>query len=77
MKSIDIFKKDIEVYLEDSYQDRDVTKHPLFGVEKNDIYLLKFNLPELLLIYDLNENDFKTIKRFKCNKYFWKQCDLY
>ena len=43
MKSIDIFKKDIEVYLEDSYQDRDVTKHPLFGVEKNDIYLLKFN----------------------------------
>ena len=61
MKSIDIFKKDIEVYLEDSYQDRDVTKHPLFGVEKNDIYLLKFNLPELLLIYDLNENDFKTI----------------
>ena len=61
MKSIDIFKKDIEVYLEDSYQDRDVTKHPLFGVEKNDIYLLKINIPELLLIYDLNENDFKTI----------------
>ena len=61
MKSIDIIKKDIEIYLEDSYHDRDVIKHPIFGVEDKDIFLLKINIPELLLIYDLSENDFKTI----------------
>ena len=41
MKSIDIIKKDIEIYLDDSYQDRDVIKHPIFGVDDNDVYLFK------------------------------------
>ena len=61
MKSVDIIKKDIEIYLEDSYQDRDVIKHPIFGVDEDNIFLLKVNIPELLLIYDLCDNDFKTI----------------